>query len=171
VLNLIKKCVKLETAREFMKNCTKLGIAVHGTFIIGLPVETKETVEETIRFACELSPHTIQVSIAAPYPGTELYAQAKANNWFADSSLVAGSGIQTSTLSYPNLSSSEIEDAVERMYRQFYFRPKAIIPIVKEMLGDRQMLIRRLREGGEFFSYLNSRKNTQKASHASKVVS
>ncbi len=175
ILNRIKKGVKLETAREFMKNCKKLGIAVHGTFMIGLPVETPETVEQTIRFACELSPHTIQVSIAAPYPGTELYDQALANGWFADnsdnSSLVASSGIQTSTLQYPTLSSVQIEDAVEKMYRQFYFRPQAIIPIVKEMLGDRQMLVRRLREGKEFFSYLNSRKNTQMAAHSEKVAS
>ncbi|MFN9600842.1 MAG: hopanoid biosynthesis associated radical SAM protein HpnJ, partial [Dolichospermum sp.] len=66
--------------------------------------------------------------------------------------------IQTSTLQYPSLSSGEIEDAVERMYRKFYFRPKAIIPIVREMLGDRQMLVRRLREGKEFFGYLNERR-------------
>ncbi|MFO0055261.1 MAG: hopanoid biosynthesis associated radical SAM protein HpnJ [Dolichospermum sp.] len=158
VLNNIKKGIKLEVAREFMKNCHKLGITVHGTFIIGLPIETKETVEETIRFACELSPHTIQVSIAAPYPGTELYDQARENGWFANESLVATSGIQTSTLQYPSLSSGEIEDAVERMYRKFYFRPKAIIPIVREMLGDRQMLVRRLREGKEFFGYLNERR-------------
>jgi radical SAM superfamily enzyme YgiQ (UPF0313 family) len=158
VLNNIKKGIKLEVAREFMKNCHKLGITVHGTFIIGLPIETKETVEETIRFACELSPHTIQVSIAAPYPGTELYDQARENGWFANESLVATSGIQTSTLQYPSLSSGEIEDAVERMYRKFYFRPKAIIPIVREMLGDRQMLVRRLREGKEFFAYLSERR-------------
>lgn len=165
VLNNIKKGIKLEVAREFMKNCHKLGITVHGTFIIGLPIETKETVEETIRFACELSPHTIQVSIAAPYPGTELYAQARENGWFANESLVATSGIQTSTLQYSTLSSAEIEDAVERMYRKFYFRPKAIIPIVREMLTDRQMLVRRLREGKEFFGYLNERR-TQAAAHA-----
>ncbi|MBF2067529.1 MAG: hopanoid biosynthesis associated radical SAM protein HpnJ [Calothrix sp. C42_A2020_038] len=157
ILNRIKKGVKLEVAREFMKNCHELGITVHGTFIIGLPIESKQTVEETIRFACELSPHTIQVSIAAPYPGTELYEQAKANGWFTNQSLVSESGIQTSTLEYPTLSSAEIEDAVERMYRQFYFRPKAIIPIVREMLTDRQMLVRRLREGVEFFSYLRER--------------
>lgn len=158
ILNRIKKGVKLEVAREFMNNCRKLGITVHGTFIIGLPVETRETIEETIRFACELSPHTIQVSIAAPYPGTELYEQALANNWFSDNSLVANSGIQTSTLHYPNLSSAAIEDAVEQMYRRFYFRPQAIFPIVREMLTDPQMMVRRLREGGEFFSYLKERR-------------
>ncbi len=158
ILNRIKKGLKLEMAREFMANCKKLGITVHGTFIIGLPIETKESVEETIRFACELDPHTIQVSIAAPYPGTELYEQAKLNGWFANDILVAESGIQTSTLQYPSLSAAEIEDAVERMYRRFYFRPKPILRIVREMIGDRQMLVRRLREGREFFQYLNERK-------------
>ena len=159
ILDNIRKGIKLGIARQFMKNCHDLGIRVHGTFIIGLPIETRATIEETIRFACEINPHTIQVSIAAPYPGTALYQQAKANGWFADNSLVADSGIQTSTLHYPNLSSGEIEDAVEQMYRRFYFRPKAIIPIVREMIGDRQMLIRRLREGKEFFSYLKERRN------------
>src|SRR5262249_31705214 len=105
----------------------------------------------------ELDPHTIQVSIAAPYPGTELYAQAQANGWFARDSLVAGSGIQTSTLQYDGMSTAEIEDAVERMYREFYFRPKKIAQIVAGMLTDRQMMVRRLREGGEFFSYLKAR--------------
>jgi hopanoid biosynthesis associated radical SAM protein HpnJ len=166
ILDNIRKGIKLDVARQFMKHCHDLGIRVHGTFIIGLPIETRETIEETIRFACEINPHTIQVSIAAPYPGTALYEQAQANGWFADNSLVAASGIQTSTLQYPNLPSEAIEDAVEQMYRRFYFRPKAIIPIVKEMLGDRQMLIRRLREGQEFFSYLKQRRNQQTAAHS-----
>ena len=158
ILDGIKKGIKLEVARKFMENCRQLGIKVHGTFIIGLPKESQATIEETIRFASEVNPHTIQVSIAAPYPGTELYRQARENGWLSEKSLVANSGIQTSTLSYPHLSSAEIEDGVERIYRRFYFRPQAIIPIVKEMLGDPQMLVRRLREGREFFAYLRERR-------------
>ncbi len=157
VLDGVKKGIKLEVARKFMANCNKLGIKVHGAFIIGLPNETRETIEDTIRFACEVSPHTIQVSIASPYPGTELYQQAQENGWFTNGDLVASSGIQLSTLQYPNLSASEIEDAVEQMYRRFYFRPRTIIPIVQEMLVDPQMLVRRLREGREFMAYLKER--------------
>jgi hopanoid biosynthesis associated radical SAM protein HpnJ len=157
ILDGIKKGVKLETVRRFMKDCHKLGIKVHGAFIIGLPNENRETIEETIRFACDIAPHTIQVSIAAPYPGTELYQQAQDNGWFANQDLVANSGIQLSSLQYPGLSASDIEDSVEQMYRRFYFRPKTIIPIVQEMLGDPQMLVRRLREGKEFFAYLKER--------------
>ena len=75
-----------------------------------------------------------------------------------------------STLQYPNLSSAQIEDAVEQMYRRFYFRPKAIIPIVGEMLTNPQMLVRRLREGREFFSYLKER-HTQAVAKEQSVVS
>ena len=157
ILDGVNKGIKLEVARKFMENCHKLGIKVHGAFILGLPNESQETIEETIRFACEVNPHTIQVSIASPYPGTELYTQAEKNGWFTGDSLVASSGIQMSALQYPHLSGSEIEDGVEQMYRRFYFRPKSIIPIVGEMLADPQMLVRRLREGKEFLSYLRER--------------
>ncbi|ACK71959.1 hopanoid biosynthesis associated radical SAM protein HpnJ [Gloeothece citriformis PCC 7424] len=159
ILDGIRKGIKLEVAKKFMENCHKLGIKVHGTFILGLPDETQETIDETIRFACEINPHTIQVSIAAPYPGTELYQQALINNWFTDKNLVANSGIQLSPLEYPNLSSAQIEAGIERLYRSFYFRPRAIIPIVQEMITDAQMLRRRLREGKEFFAYLKERQS------------
>ena len=161
-LNRIRKGITLPMAREFMANCNKLGIKVHGTFIIGLPVETPETVRQTIDFAKELDPHTIQVSIAAPYPGTELYAQALKNDWFSKENLITTSGIQTSTLQYETMSASDIEDAVERMYREFYFRPKVYSRMLKEMLTDKQMFIRRLREGQEFFGYLRERKQGSK---------
>ena len=127
ILNRIKKGLVLDTAREFMRNCRKLGIRVHGTFMIGLPIETQETIEETIRFAQEIDPFSIQVSIAAPYPGTELYRQATENGWLDSSALsFRATGLQVSTLRYSHLSADEIEDAVERMYRRFYFRHRPI---------------------------------------------
>ncbi|MBU2824666.1 radical SAM protein, partial [Acidithiobacillus ferrooxidans] len=73
ILNNIKKGLKVEAARKFTADCHKLGIVIHGTFILGLPGETKETIQKTIDFAKEINPHTIQVSLAAPYPGTFLY--------------------------------------------------------------------------------------------------
>src|SRR6266704_3471892 len=61
--------------RNFRKHCRKYGIKVHGDFIIGLPGETKETIEKTIDFAKELDCETIQVSLAHAMPGTELHEQ------------------------------------------------------------------------------------------------
>ena len=83
ILHNIKKGMRVDVARRFTKDCHELGIVIHGTFILGLPGETKETIEETIRFATEINPHTIQVSLAAPYPGTFLHKQATENGWFA----------------------------------------------------------------------------------------
>ena len=70
ILINIKKGIRLDIARQFTKDCHKLGILIHGTFIVGLPGETSETIEESIKYAQELNPQTIQVSLPAAYPGT-----------------------------------------------------------------------------------------------------
>lgn len=106
ILNNIKKGIRLDIARRFTQDCRKLDIKIHGTFILGLPGETRETIQETIRYAREINPHTIQVSIAAPYPGTFMYNQARENGWLSDASssptLVSDEGHQTAALSYPH---------------------------------------------------------------------
>ena len=159
ILHNIKKGLRVDVAREFTKNCHKLGIVIHGTFILGLPGETLDTIEETIEYAKEIDPHTIQVSLAAPYPGTFLYKQATENGWFDGSDhLLTDGGNQIAQLSYPHLPASVIFDKVEVFYKRFYFRPRKIGSIVGEMLRDWNMLKRRLREGVEFFEFLRRRK-------------
>jgi radical SAM superfamily enzyme YgiQ (UPF0313 family) len=160
ILKNIKKGVKVERARQFAKDCRDLGITIHGTFIVGLPGETAETIRETIRFAREINPHTIQVSIAAPYPGTALYRQAQENGWLPedDASLVDEHGVQTAALSYPNLNRTEIFDSVETFYKKFYFRAPKIAEMSAEMLRDSDMMKRRLREGVEFIHFMRRRR-------------
>jgi hopanoid biosynthesis associated radical SAM protein HpnJ len=160
ILHNIKKGMRTDVARKFTKDCRELGITIHGTFIMGLPGETKETIEETIRFANEINPHTIQVSLVAPYPGTFLFDQAVKNGWLdtANAELVNDEGVQIAPLHYPHLSQTEIFNSVEEFYRRFYFRSGKIASIVGEMVRDRQMMIRRLREGIEFFHFLRERR-------------
>jgi hypothetical protein len=62
-------------------------------------------------------------------------------------------------LNYPHLGHTEIFDSVEDFYKKFYFRPSKIMEIVKEMLTSRDMLVRRLREGVEFFQFLKNRED------------
>jgi hopanoid biosynthesis associated radical SAM protein HpnJ len=159
ILHNIKKGMRVDVARRFAKDCHELGIVIHGTFIIGLPGETKETIEETIRFACEVNPHTIQVSLAAPYPGTELYRQAVDNGWLDETNaeLVDARGMQLAPLHYPTLTYQESFGSVEEFYRRFYFRAPKIAAIATEMMRSPQMLARRLREGAEFLSFLRER--------------
>ena len=160
ILHNIKKGMRVEVAREFTRDCHELGIKIHGTFILGLPGETTETIQETIRFAKEINPHTLQVSLAAPYPGTFLHKQAVENNWFdADNAeLIDEHGVQMAPLHYPHLSHTEIHESVETFYRKFYFRAPKIASIVGEMVASPQMMKRRLREGVEFFHFLRERR-------------
>ena len=161
ILVNIRKGMRVDFARRFTADCHKLGIKIHGTFIVGLPGETRETIKETIRFAKEINPHTIQVSLAAAYPGTRLYREAQENGWLRrdSSGLVAGNGIQISSLEYPHLSQQEIFEALETFYRSFYFRPRKIAEITLEMLQSWEMTKRRLREGVEFFRFLRRRED------------
>jgi len=136
-------------------------VVIHGTFILGLPVETQQSIENTIRFAQELDVFSIQVSLAAPYPGTELFEMARQNGWFAKkdkTDIVHGDGLQQSTLEYPGLSKEEIFEAVEQFYRRYYLRPRPILRIIKTMLEDKDVCVRRLREGYEFFRTMAQRR-------------
>jgi radical SAM superfamily enzyme YgiQ (UPF0313 family) len=159
ILHNIKKGMRIDVAKKFSKDCRELGIAIHGTFILGLPGETQETIKETIEYAKEINPHTMQVSLAAPYPGTFLFDQAAREGWLdtANTEYVDAHGVQIAPLAYPHLSHSEIFDSVETFYRRFYFRAPKIAAICGEMVRDRQMLVRRLREGVEFFGFLRER--------------
>jgi radical SAM superfamily enzyme YgiQ (UPF0313 family) len=160
ILNQVKKGVRIDIAREFTKNAKSLGIKIHGTFIMGLPGETHETIEETIRFAREIDPDSLQVSLAAPYPGTALYQEALERGWLQQRELVDDAGVQASVLGYPHLSRTEIFASVESFYRRFYFRPRKIFGFLKEMARDASVCRRRLAEGREFFRFLASRRSS-----------
>jgi hopanoid biosynthesis associated radical SAM protein HpnJ len=160
ILHNIKKGMRVEVAEKFTKNCHELGIVIHGTFIVGLPGESRETLQQTMEWAKRINPHTIQISMAAPYPGTFLYKQALENGWLDEENaeLVDDHGNQVAPLHFPNLSHAEIFEAQAAFYKQFYFRPRKIGAIVGEMLRDSDMMKRRLREGVEFFEFLRERR-------------
>lgn len=159
ILLNIKKGLRTDIARRFNEDCHKLGIKIHGTFILGLPGETQETMRQTIEYAKEINPYTIQVSLAAPYPGTVLYNQAIENGWLEENkvvNLVSREGVQLAAIGYPHLSREEIYHNLEKFYREFYFRPSKIWEILREMLTNWNMMKRRLREGVEFFHFLRA---------------
>ncbi len=159
ILYNIKKGMRIDVAKQFTKDCHTLGIKIHGTFIVGLPGENQDTLKETIEFAKEINPHTIQVSLAAPYPGTFLYNQAVKEGWLDvdHAELIDEHGVQIAPLHYPHLSHTEIFNSVETIYRKFYFRPSKIMSILNEMIRSPEMMKRRLREGVEFFHFLRER--------------
>ena len=162
ILNNIKKGTRIDRAYAFADDCRRLGILLHGTFIVGLPGENAATIEQTIEFAKTIDPYSLQVSLAAPYPGTELYRQAREEGWLAASAatdLVQGGGIQEAVLSYDGLPSATMHAALERFYRAYYLRPRPILRIVRDMLRDRDVMRRRLREAREFFTFMSQRRH------------
>jgi hopanoid biosynthesis associated radical SAM protein HpnJ len=144
ILKNIKKGATIERARQFTKDCHKLGLVIHGDFILGLPGETRETIHNTIAFAKELDVETIQVSVAHAYPGTELYDYAVSNGFMVkDTKMVDEGGHQLAHIQYPGLPADEILDSVHRFYDEYYFRPKAIYRILRKAAfhsGDRKRL-------------------------------
>jgi hopanoid biosynthesis associated radical SAM protein HpnJ len=158
ILNNVRKGTRIDRAREFTRHARALGIKIHGTFILGLPGETRETIRQSMDFAREIDPDTIQVSLAAPYPGTELFRQARDRGWLDADALVDARGVQSSVLGYPHLERGEIFEALERFYRAFYFRPRKIAAIGAEMLRDPALLRRRLGEGVDFLRFLARRR-------------
>ena len=161
ILNRIKKGIQWTRCAGSPRPATRPAWSFTARSFSACRWRRSETIEQTIRYAMELDVFSIQVSLAAPYPGTELYEMARQNGWFAKkdkTDIVHDDGFQQSTLEYPGLSKEEIFEAVDRFYRAYYLRPKPILRIIKTMLEDKDMLVRRCREGYEFFKSLRQRK-------------
>jgi hopanoid biosynthesis associated radical SAM protein HpnJ len=137
ILKNIKKGATVERARQFTKDCHKLGLVIHGDFILGLPGETRQTIRNTINFAKELDVETIQVSVAHAYPGTELYEHVVKNGFLAaDAKMVDEGGHQMVQIQYPDLPAEYIMEMVHRFYDEYYFRPKAAFRILRKAAFD-----------------------------------
>jgi hopanoid biosynthesis associated radical SAM protein HpnJ len=170
ILKNIKKGATIERARQFTKDCHKLGLVIHGDFIMGLPGETRETINNTINFAKELDVETIQVSVAHAYPGTELYDYAVKNGFIVgDNKMVDEGGHQLAHIQYPGLPADEILAAVHRFYDEYYFRPKAVFRILKKAAFDGKERKRLYKEAKTFLK-LRAARNKMVKEHESKAT-
>jgi anaerobic magnesium-protoporphyrin IX monomethyl ester cyclase len=155
VLSGMNKRASVDDARRFMELALKNGLDVHGCFVLGLPGETRDTMEKTLDFALELGLHTVQFSGAVPFPGTEYFDYCrdrgllKAERWDAWLS----EGEQAAVIDYPGLSKEEIDEAVDRGLKRFYFRPSYMLNFLLSTRSSSD-LYRKLRGAANFFSYL-----------------
>lgn len=131
ILDSINKRIDHDTIRQAFKNAKAAGLETIGFFIIGLPGETEETMERTIRFAIELDPLIANFSMMTPYPGTKVYEIVKQegkllmDDWedyvFFDGRARFEMGELTAEL---------IERKWKEAYRRFYLRPSRIFRTV-----------------------------------------
>jgi len=144
-------------ARRFTENCHKLGLVIHGDFIVGLPGETRETLRRTIDFAKKLDVETIQVSLGHAFPGTEFYEHAKANGLVSIVGMADEGGHQLPNAVYPGFDRGELVQWVDRFYSEYYFRPKAAWRVVKKAIQNND-LPRLYKEAREYLSVSAKRK-------------
>ena len=159
ILKNIKKGATLEQARKFTKEAHKLGLVIHGDFIVGLPGETKQTIERTLAFAKELDCETIQVSIGHAYPGTEFFQYLQDNSYVTSLTMLDETGHQLPQMNYPDLTQADLMEALERFYADYYFRPRAAWRVVRKALTDAHEFKRLFKEAREYMSLRSKRRD------------
>ncbi len=124
----IDKHVDHDTIRQAFRNAKAAGIETIGFFIIGLPGDTRETMQKTIRFAIELDPMIANFSMMTPYPGTIVYEQVKRNGRFLVTDWEDYVFFdQKARYEMGDLTAGLMEEMYRNAYRQFYWRPKYVL--------------------------------------------
>jgi len=131
IMRSIDKHIKHETITQAFRNAKAVGLETIGFFIIGLPGDTRETMQRTIDFACEMDPLIANFSMMTPYPGTRVYEIVKergrflVNDW-EDYVFFDG----RARYELEGLTAELQEEMWKKAYRQFYLRPHRIMQTI-----------------------------------------
>lgn len=132
ILKRARKGYKKEQAFKALKWAKAAGIKNWGYFIIGLPGETEETIQETIAYSKALPLDIALFHIAAPYPGTPFFYEVVENNWFRPGTKWEEVDMDQSTvLDYENLTAEQLEYWQKRATREWSLRPGPILTFLK----------------------------------------
>ncbi len=134
VLAGTKKGITLQQSLDGIRAVREAGITAFAYFILGMPGETQETIQESIDFAKTLDADYVNFHIATPFPGTEFYEQAKANGWITTYNWEEYEEEGSAVISYPHLSAQDLIQAQKRAMRSLYATPSRM---AKELLKIR----------------------------------
>ena len=137
ILKNIKKGFTVEQIRLFSREAKKAKLLVHGDFIIGLPGETRQTIDITRRLIKDIKPDVLQVSVATPFPGTEFYDYCRENGYLLTddpNEYLDGAGHQKAIISYPQLSSNDMVKEVDKILKDYYLSPSYIPIALRQVL-------------------------------------
>ena len=128
ILHQIKKGITSKQIFEGIALLKKYNVPVKLNILIGTsPLETKDTVKDTLRKVKSLKVSQVMFNIVSPFPGTEFYDLAKENGWIAGGDYVPTDVQHHSILNYPNLSSREMEKMLFRNNALFYLHPSFVL--------------------------------------------
>ncbi len=146
MLDYIKKGIRLDQVARAVRWTHEAGILTLGYFIMGFPTETKDSLEETARFARSLPLDDISIFFLTPFPGTEIYKTAESHgeldkDWgkmslFTDPSFIPR-----------GLTREKLIASRKKAFLKFYLRPRIMLSYVKRIksFGQIQALL-----GGAF---------------------
>jgi anaerobic magnesium-protoporphyrin IX monomethyl ester cyclase len=169
ILKGIKKGITTERMIRFANDAHKARMMVHGDFIIGLPGETEQTARQTLDFIKAIRPNVLQVAVATPIPGTVFYDQVRDAGYCLVDDIqqsIDSQGFQKCIVSYPELSSAQIEHYVQTALKEFYLSPSFIPIFLSNILrrnGVEELRIM-LRSARSFLKYMGAESNGQKDS-------
>jgi radical SAM superfamily enzyme YgiQ (UPF0313 family) len=156
ILNNIHKGTTKDLQINFMKNAKKAKLLVNGCFILGLPGDTKETMEKTIEFAKQLAPDTAQFYPLMVYPGTEDYERAKRENKLVTENYeewITKEGYHTTTIKTKDLTREELLEMCDKARASFYFRPSYIAYKLWQSIKNPAEMKRNVKAASTLVSY------------------
>lgn len=132
ILRRVRKGTDPQKVARALAWSKRAGIRNWGYFIIGLPGETEETIQETIAFSKKLPLDLALFHIAAPHPGTPFFFEVVENNWFRPGTQWEEVDMDRSTvLDYPGLPAERLEYWQRRAFREWAMRPGPILTYLK----------------------------------------
>lgn len=129
MLEKMGKKITLNDVRRTVKVFKKAKIRIYNYFVIGLPWETEETVEETIKFAIELNSDFISFYTATPLPGSRFYDYALEHNLF-DKETSFENAYYYPAVNTHNLTRERVFELHKAAVKRFYLRPLYILKML-----------------------------------------
>lgn len=141
ILNGVKKKLDLSKVRGVLKNLKQAGIRCQGFFILGLPNETKRTIQQTIEFALNNPFDRAYFGILTPYPGSEIFSE-----YFKDTQLNSIDwerfNLSQGILEFNDIKKVDLFQLQKKAIRSFYMRPKIFLDIIFHMrLGQLKTIL------------------------------
>lgn len=132
-LDRLEKNATVEEARRAVALCRAAGLKSSVYLLMGLPWDTRESIEALIAFACDLDPNVVEFFYPYPFPGTELQRQCVELGLLSPGEIPRQSYAEPA---FPTTTLSKEELAAYRTaaLRAFYVRPRKI---ARTLLGTR----------------------------------
>lgn len=125
-LNQINKNITISKIKKTFELTKKLGVRTIASVVLGMPGDTRKSIENTIKFVKKLEPNYAIFSLATPYPGTDFYLQSnderllKTNDW-------SKFNLLTPVMETVDCSLDELRKLQKKAFKEFYARPMYLL--------------------------------------------